>query len=194
MRVTSKCSCRLFLCLLSLSLAMLLGPPANGDTKTGNETTALAGSAASRLVLDVETKVHEIGNHILVLQDPSGTLNLAQVLAPENAVRFAQSTQDAPNFGLTNSAIFAGGGSAPSPGVNVRRNLTCLMSLYDSSPRPRQMPRGEKAFDLLLCDLSTSVLRFLSPPLVFVGAETSQSVIRCHGDHATSESSVIMTG
>lgn len=85
-------------CLLIWLGCALLVPRALGAV------SAVAVQDASVLVLNERATGSMVGGYLRYLEDPAGTLTLAQVQAmPE---RFVQSTSAAPNFSFTSSAYW----------------------------------------------------------------------------------------
>jgi signal transduction histidine kinase len=63
-------------------------------------------AALDPVVLDGRDGVHHLGRHIEILEDPTASLTLADVVAPERAGAFRSAATDVPNFGLTGSAYW----------------------------------------------------------------------------------------
>ncbi len=59
------------------------------------------------IVLSPEQGSYSLGKHLELLEDPSKTLTITDIVSPQTQARFTPSTADTPSFGFTTSAVWA---------------------------------------------------------------------------------------
>lgn len=97
--VKSRTQIKLWLVISALGLAViLLGAAASYAQSEGQPAPVILTDGADQFAL---------GRHLELFDDPTGQLTITEVSAPEFAARFTPSPSDAPQFGFTNSAIWA---------------------------------------------------------------------------------------
>jgi two-component system NtrC family sensor kinase len=90
---------------LVLALPFFLASPFALTATADNHLDSPSPTAA--VTISESTQRLSLGEHLLLLEDPTGTLGIDDIKTPEQQQRFTRSSQHEPNLGITSSAWWA---------------------------------------------------------------------------------------